>query len=492
MSGVQRTGGVATWHDLFERVQYDYTMLRDCEGGRTAVVERGDVYLPKPPALQLMGNDVDGRKYKWLLSHAEFPSIVTDGLKRMQGIAHQAPPKVELPAAMEYLLERATPDGKSLHELYMEVTREVFLMGSCGLLPEVYTTGDRVYLCRYAAERIINWRMQRDPDAIRLLFLVLHEPHDEPTEDGFGTTRVDYYRVLRHTPAGYAQELWRHDRKTETGPYVEREPVIPSRKGKAWQEIPFVRINADDLEIEPGDRPLLPVAYKAMDVYRKSAGFHRAIYNKEDPPLMRVGISPQEAETMNTIGGSAVWDAGNPDAKGSYIEMSGDMLELAFKVMEGDLKEGRDVIGKLIDDSKGGVESGEALRERRASNAITLASMMRTIGLGMRKALQQVAIAVGANPDEVVFEPSLDFLASTMTPKDALDLITAKNSGFPISLAAIHEKARQGGLTTMTFEDEMESIEEEDPTGLLSSHQGNEAQSGDDPVDDPDDEQAAA
>lgn len=473
--------GVATRNALYLDVLPDYVMLRDAEAGRTRVVDRGDFYLPRPPALAQPTIDPDGKKYRWLLSHAEYPEVIVDGLAKMQGIVHAKLANVALPTSMEYLLERATPDGKSLHELFMTITAEVFLMGGVGVLPEVY--GDEVLLCTYAAERIINWRIERSGESMLPAFVVLHEPVDVAGDDPFSAVRADRYRVVRNTPTGYEVEVWQVD--SNGNARVVTSAVRPSVKGRRWTAAPFVRINADDLEIEPGKLPLRAAAYKALDYYRKSAGFNRAIYNKEDPPMLRVGISQEEAESMTTVGGQAVWDAANPTAQASYIELKGDALELALKVMASDLAEARAVIGKLIDDAKGGVESGEALRERRAANAVSLASMVRMAARGMEKVLRNVAEVLGANPSDVMFEPTLDFLSPVMTPKDALDLIGAKNAGFPISLKAVHEQARRGGLTTMTFDDEMEEISEEDPTGMLKPDVPGMADVLDDPGDDP-------
>lgn len=460
--------GVSTWHEEFAEVADAYELLRDANDGEFCVKAHADKYLPRPPALLIRENDPMGEKYRWLLSFARFPELLSDGIGRMQGIVHQKPPKVVLPKAMEYLLNKACPDGKTLDELYMHVTREVFQMGSIGLLPEVKTDG--VYLCCYAAERIINWRRVTDDTGVRVQFVVLHEPTDELNPDGFSTMCVDQYRVLRLLPDGYWQELWKQSDDGTTDLMVNA--VQPSVRGNTWPSIPFVRINADGLDLCPSAMPMLPVAQIALNIYQESAGFHRAIYLKEDPLMMRTGISTQEAETMSTVGGMSVWTSANPEAKAFYVEPTGDVLKLAKEVMDGDYARARDVIGKLIDDSKGGVESGDALRQRRASNSISLASIMRTVGLGMLAVLKQIAIVVGANPDEIEFEPNLDFTADSMTPKDALDLVTAKNAGFPISLESMHDKARSGGLTRMTFEDEISEINDEDPTGLLNPKSG--------------------
>ena len=467
-------GGVSTQNLQFARSLDNYLMMRHTLEGQRRIKEEATTYLMKPPALVDPGNDPKGLKYAFYRSFAEFPEIVSLALMGIQGLVHSQPATVELPSQLKYLIENATPDGKSLQELWSDMTREVFLMGRSGLLPEVYS--NNVFLCQYEAENIINWRKIKSGSGMTASLVVLHEPTEEPTGEGFGSEVVNYYRVLRMESGAYIEELYKEQNKVaSTGAPVDgmamlpEFPIMPARMGKGWDFIPFVPINAVNNEYDIGQIPLLPVAQKAIDYYRKSATYNRTLYLKGDPPMLRTGFSTSEAESASTIGGGVVWDANNPDAKASYIEPTGDVIKDQRQAMMDDLDQARQAVGRLIDEKKQGIESGEALRQRSAAQSVTLVGVLQSVAEGFERALKNITVVMGGNPEEVVFQPNLDFMSGELTADDVVKFTTAKNQGAPLSLQSIHDVFRKGGVTELAFDEEMQLIEDEDPTGTLPS-----------------------
>lgn len=67
----------------------------------------------------------------------------------------------------------------------------------------------------------------------------------------------------------------------------------------------------------------------------------------------------------------------------------------------------------------------------------------------------------GLEPESVEFSPDTDFAEPTMTSQELMELVTAKNSGAPMSYATMHELMRRGSLTQKSFEEEVSAIEEE-------------------------------
>lgn len=487
-------GGVATQNKQYTAAVDNYTLQRHAVEGQSRIREEGTTYLMKPPALVDPGNDPLSAKYNFYKSFAEFPELVSLALMGIQGLIHQASPLIELPSQLNYLLERATPDGKSLEDLWVDMTREIFLMGRGGLLPEVYDNS--VYLCQYNAESIINWHKIKSGSGNMASLVTLHEPVDEPVGEGFAVNEVDYYRVLRLDDDGqYVEELYKSEVKIlSTGDksleseLVDQYPISPSRMGVNWDFIPFVPLNAINTEFDIGQIPLGPVAQKALDIYRKSATYHRTLYLKGDPPLIRTGFSKEEAEEANTVGGGVLWDAANPQATAGYVEPTGDSIPHQRTAILDDFAQAEQAIGRLIDDNKQGIESEGALRERRAAKSVTLVGVLNAAAEGFERALRNCTVVMGGNPDDVVFKPNLDFMAAELTADDVLKYAQGKNSGAPLSNRSIHEIFRKGGVTEMAFDDEMEEIADEDPTGLLTNRQempgdedeGDEDESGDD------------
>jgi hypothetical protein len=466
-------GGVTTRNSQYIRAIDDFNLMRHAVEGQRRIKEESTLYLPKPPALVDPGNDPQGIKYAWYKSFAEFPELVSLSLMGIQGLIHRRPPEIELPSQLEYLRETATPDGKSLEDLWVDATREIFLTGRMGLLPEVYK--DSVFLCFYGAEFITNWHKIKSGSGNTASLVTLWEPTEEVIDgQDFATQIVDYYRVLRLDDAGqYVEELWKDEVKAaSTGEKIESTmleeyPIVPSRMGANWDFIPFVPINAVNTEFDIGSIPLLPVAQKSLDVYRKRATYNRTLYLKGDPPMLRTGFSPTEAETANTVGGGVVWDAANPEAKASYIEPTGDSIPAQREAIADDFEEARQAVGRLLDDKKQGIESGEALRERRAAQSVTMVGVLTAAAEGFERALKNVTVVMGGDSDKVVFKPNLDFMSAEITAEDVVKFTTAKNQGAPLANETIHGIYRRGGLTDLEFEAEQELIDDEDPTGVV-------------------------
>ena len=469
-------GGVATKHRTFQLKELDFIMMRHANEGQSCVKRQLTRYLPKPPALLDKGIDPKGQKYDFYLSFAEFPELTSQALISIQGLVHKLPPEIELPRQIEYLRDNATPDGKPLDQLWMDVTREVFLMGRAGLLPEVFE--NTVRLCQYAGDSIINWRKLKEGSGADASLVVLYEPTEEEstTGDGFASEIIDYFRVLRLTPEGYVEELWRNQTKiadstgqvaatqpSQTTVMLEQYPIRPQRQGAGWAGIPFVPINAGDIDYDLGPIPLLPVAQKSMDIYRKTATYQRTLYLKGDPPMLRKGFTEEEVESIKTVGGGVIWDASNTDADAMYIEPTGDSIPHQRTSIVDDFEQAQKAAGKLFDDAKGGVESGEALRERRAAQSVTIVGVLQTVADGFERALRNVTEVMGGNPEDVHFRPNLDFMEADLSAADVLQFTQAKNEGAPISRETLHGVFKRGGVTRMEFADEERTIEEEDP-----------------------------
>ena len=65
---------------------------------------------------------------------------------------------------------------------------------------------------------------------------------------------------------------------------------------------------------------------------------------------------------------------------------------------------------------------------------------------------------VGANPNEVVITPYTDDTMAGATGADLLQIASAANAGFPISLEAQHWYAKRRGFTPFEYDEEMDKL----------------------------------
>ena len=84
-----------------------------------------------------------------------------------------------------------------------------------------------------------------------------------------------------------------------------------------------------------------------------------------------------------------------------------------------------------------------------------------TSATGLETALRMAAVWVGADPEEVKVEPNLDFITEDQDPADLIAFATAKKSRVPLSWKSVHNWLRQKDFTELTFEEELDQIDEE-------------------------------
>ena len=91
----------------------------------------------------------------------------------------------------------------------------------------------------------------------------------------------------------------------------------------------------------------------------------------------------------------------------------------------------------------------------------TLNQMATTAAAGLEKALKQIAVWVGADPEKVKVTPNTEFIDFALDGANFKAIMEAKEMGFPISEESLHALAADRGLTVMDFVTEMKKVEED-------------------------------
>jgi hypothetical protein len=486
---------VDTLHTGYQERIPDFESIRDGLEGDRRVKAKKQRYLPAPPGMASAGNEVSATRgkrtttapYSFYLSFAEFPEIIEPALTGFQGIVHGRLPRVVLPPPMEYLLEDATTEGRALQILWMTITREILAGGRVGLLADV-REDNRVRFAVYNVESIINWQARVESEGGGANFVVLIENRElrDDESDPFDTRPRRFYKELRLMNDVYQIRHWRDTGEFQqptivTGTSFQSIPIPTARvnmagepavvlvDGNEWNEvelfgstfnfIPFIPINALDIGFTYGAIPMLPLTRRAYSVYRLTADYRRALYQKADPQAWVTGVSDEE-EIPTRIGGDTIWHFSNPEAKVGFLDIDGDGIPLMREAIQDELQRFDQEGGRLLSTTMR-PESGDALKKRLLAHQVTLRNIVINAGTGFQQALRMVAVMLGVNPDLVTFEPDLDFAEPTMSSQTFLEFVQAKQIGGPLSLESIHSLARRGGLTEKTFEQETKQAEEE-------------------------------
>lgn len=470
--------GLNAKHPDYEASIDDWTMMRDAYKGERHVKSKGRQYLPA-----LISHVLDGMAkttdpgliaYESYKMRAVFPDYVQVGVETLVGILNAQPAVIKLPKQLEYLRDKATNKGESLQALLRRVHEQQLIPGRVGLLADLPARPDPAnplpYLAMYNAESIINWDDGEAEDIQNTLNLVVLDESTNKRGPDFSWDKKEKYRVLmlgsldeNETKGVYQFGVFDGDNLFD--PSIMKAAMV---RGETLDEIPFVFINSKDNLVSPDLPPLLGLGRTCFTVYRSEADYRQTLYLQGQDTLVVEGGTISNSINPNEplrVGAGARIDV-NIGGDAKYIGVSSEGLEEQRLAIEADRRAAAVRTGQLLAPGKMSLESGEALKTRIAAQTATLTSVALASAAGLKRLLRIVAKWLGADPNEVDIIPNLDFTNVAIAGQDIVQLITAKNLGFPLSYKQLHAVARARGLTNNTFEDEMKEIDE-DPKELM-------------------------
>lgn len=464
-------------HPKYNEFLPDWTMMHDVHKGERKIKEEGDTYLPVTSGQEADGLNAGqaGQKaYSAYKKRAAFSDVVRSAVEAMVGVMHHKPPVIELPAVMEGMREHATLKNESLEMLLRRINEWQLITGRLGILLDVADNspvGTLPYVAMYQAATILNWDDGQTGDPLKqnLNFVSLNESENQRVEN-FEWEFVRRHRLLI---LGDPQD---NEGANEGAIYqvavVEGEQsqfdasllVTPSLAGKPLDQIPFVFINAKDIVPDPDAPPLLGLANLALTIYRGEADYRQALFMQGQDTLVVIGAVEEKSYRVGA--NASIQLPGGPGNDAKFIGVDSSGLTEMREALENDKKMASEKGGQLMDTTSREKESGDALKIRVAARTATLNQIVLAGAFGLETLLKMAAVWLGANPDEVVVEPNLDFADDELLGKTLVEYMTAKSMGAPFSLESIHNLMREKDLTKLEFKEEIAQIEEEEPLGL--------------------------
>lgn len=491
--------GVENFHPLYTGFLEDWQTMRDCFQGERVVKAQSDKYLPPTPSMILDGffspnpKSIGRQIYNGYKKRAHFPDYVKEGVEILVGMLHHKPPTIELPIKMQPMLVSCTLDGEGLEALLRKINTEQLLTGRVGALADLPSTADPTentqtvapttastvplpYLATYVAESIINWDDASFSEGFRALNLVIMDESGFKRGSEFEWRDINKFRVLilgavatnePNKQATYQMGVFEGvDGKLTFDQLLMKTPMY---MGASLQQIPFVFIGTKDLTVNPDNPPLLGLSKLVLNIYRGDADYRQGLFMQGQDTLVVVGGTrlpngepgaPGDEDALRTGAGSRIDVEINGDAK--YIGVESQGLAEQRLALAADHQRAATRSGQLLPTGKSGTqESGEALKTRLAAQTASLTQIAITGAKGLETLLKTVAVWIGANPDEVKVTPNLEFGELQMSSQDLGYIMSAKLQGLPLSKKSLHQTLVEKRLTTMTFEEETQQIEEE-------------------------------
>lgn len=469
-------------HPQYDAMLPDWQLMRDSYMGERKVKSEGQVYLPATPGQILdglnTGSAVGMASYNAYVQRAVFPDMVEVGTNTLIGILNAKNPQITLPPQIEYLRTTATLKGESLTAILRKIHLEQLVTGRVGLLADLPQDPDQVapkqYIALYGAEAIINWDAGEFNDGFSKLNMVILDESGYERESTYDWKLRRKHRILTLGALSENEPLGAYMTSTVLD---ENEPAPDSFKtpmlaGKTLEEIPFVLASAKDLDYNVDLPPLLGLARLCMTIYRGEADYRQSLFLQGQDTLVVIGGVRTQVTPDNPTGQGALRVGAGAridiemggDAK--YVGIGATGLPEQRTAIENDRMLASVRTGQLMAPGKMSMESGEALKTRVAAQTATLTSVALASCAALERLLKMMAVWQGGDPEAVKVSPNLDFTNIAIQGQDLVQVITAKNLGFPLSYETLFNIAKERGLTRNTFEEEMKKIEA-DPKTLI-------------------------
>ena len=442
---------------LYDTYIDQWTYMRDAVEGEDDVKIKGITYLPmKSGILAIEDDKVKNAAYMNYQARAEFPELVEPAITGSNGLLHSKKTTYELPPALEYLLEKATLDGKTLESLHEEITTEILTTGRFGILPGVKANGE-FYLAGYNTESIINWD---ETDGV-CDYVVLDESGQFRSKENNTWGYQERYLECRLENGVYSATKYVGDTADTPVPGVKKN-------GDGLEELPFVFINVADLSPDPGGIPMYGLAKICFRIYRMDADYTYGLHMTAEPTPWVSGYdnpakAAQEGNVPNTIGASKIWILPK-GAQAGFLEFSGQGLDAQAKAIAAALERAAIFGMQILSEENNAGESGTSRRLRIRSQESVLMTINRNVAAGLQKALRNIAVWAGVNPDLVKVTPPEDLIDKSMTPQELTAMVNGWMSG-AYSKETLFYNIKRGGMVPQerTYEEEQDKIDDEGP-----------------------------
>lgn len=462
---------VDSTHPDYDARAPKWARMRDVIAGQDAVHKAGTKYLPKL-------TDQTEADYLAYVTRATWFGATSRTVDALHGLMFRKPPTIEAPEGMAEILADITMAGHDAEELSAALAREILEVGRGGVLVDfppvqeqprslgaAQASGLRPFATRYAAEDIINWRVERVANKQALTLLVLAETHEE-AKDEYSVETKPQFRVLRLVDGVYTQEVWR-----EGAAGLEMvESFVPQMNGKSMSFISFVIVGPEHVGAEVSDPPLIDMADLNLSHYRSTADLEHGAHFTGLPMLFLAGVQLDDGDSVY-IGSQKAITAPDPQADGKYIEFTGQGLGALENLIDRKERQMAALGASMLAENKKGVEASETHEMRLTQETSALADVAQTVSDAMTTVLGWLRDWAGQTGD-VRFELSSDYVVTKLTAQELTALFGAWMSG-AISKQTLFWNLVQGELIEdgRTFEDEQADIESAGPSPAVAAAQ---------------------
>lgn len=451
----------------YQKVISQWQMLRDCDDGANAIKTRrgsstgqlgslpGTSYLPPPNADD--GSSANKLRYEAYRERASFVNFVGHTKEGMLGMVFRKQTAMELDPAIEYMRDNANGQGLSADQLIKWASADTLLVGRFGLMVDYPVTrqgltaaqsaGLQANVLCYPAESIINWRSETINGRQQLCMVVLREPTEKISDDGFEVVELMYHRVLLLIDGVYTQRLYNESDELlgtqDDGAFVS--DIVPRKAdGSTWSKIPFTFVGSINNDAAVDKAPLYDIAEINIAHYRNSADYEESSFLVGQPTPVFAGLT-QSWVDQNMKDGVAFGSRAAvllPESGNAEL-LQADANQMPLKGM--DIKERQMVmLGARLIQEQGGVETAEAAKIRFAGQNSKLSAIITNVEAAFNTCFGWAMEFMGGT-----VEPEIDinreFYEASVDPQLVMAAIQLMDRGV-IALPDLRHQLRRSGL----------------------------------------------
>lgn len=397
-------------------------------------------------------NDVArSTQYKEDAILTNFTMLTKSGLT---GLVFRRKPKMTLPSELSYMMEDATGDNLSLLQFSQKIIGEVLETGRYGILvdyPQVTErqslqgqrqSGNVARLHPYAAEQIINWKLQVYGSKKLVSQIVLRELLETTGPDGFEWHQKLQYRVLAlNEQQIYTSCLYNHE-----GDKIEEEVAPTKADGTFWNEIPFLFVGSENNDANIDNAPLYDLAVINLGHYKNSADYEESIFITGQPTLFMRGTCDQSAfkdlyPQGIKFGSRAGYYLGENGGADLIQANPNQLADVAMARKESQAL----AIGARLISPPGGRETAEAARIRFSSQNSALYLITSNVSLAITKCLQWAMEFTTNNKAPINFLLNDQFYDDAADPNLVMAAIQLMDRGV-IAVDDVRDYVRRTGV----------------------------------------------
>ena len=383
--------------DYYLRLR-EWVRVRDCMKGEAVIKAKREIYLPRPGGMR----GVYASAYDSYIDRAHFPLICAYALSSILGVVLTKLPKFNVPKQLEYILEDATRDGRTLNQLFVDVIIDIFQTGRVPLLIDIVPSLNQFRFVQYKAENFLNWIENPNVDVRGLVLGVVQEPDVNYPMNLFNYESNQIYKVLHLDNDKTNQPMFKISVFGENGSDACTTQIVPMYMGKPLQEIPLFIAGSINNSFEVQPIPMISVANCAVQIYRKEADLSNSEFLSCNPTLVVTGAI-NDGTLPNVVGSSVMIVIPNEQGRVYYTTTDTAALTHVKDHIQ-DLYDEAIRHGAAILAPHKGVEAAEALRIRMATQSASLYSVYLSAQTAITKALKLMCKWAGYDEDLVTVD----------------------------------------------------------------------------------------